>query len=537
MKQRKMVWPALLLSLLVLTVFLQACSGREGRGNPGQANSPADTGGNQQPADSSPATSPAEPADSAAADLAPYEVSIVYFGKPQRDGALVEAKMSEYLKEKINATVKLRPIASSDYQTKTELMMNTGESMDLVFTASWLNYFGNITKGAFLELDELLDKHGQGIKETINSKYLEAPRLNGKLYAIPTNKEITQGKSWTYRKDIVDKYNIPIEQIQTISDLEPWFKVLKEKEPGLIINFVGNSIGGSGMMYETRSNFRPIGPTPNQVPLFLIDYTSQDIQVKTVLDQEIVSIIKPEYELMRSFFEKGYTNADAGTTKANIGDLRKQGKIWIQGAVWKPGADIELKLSTDNKYDFVSHVVEEPIVTTDLATGSMMSISRTSQDPERAMMVLNLLHTDPYLINLMVHGIEDMHYKKTVDNRIEWIPDSGYQSGISWVVGSQMLNYLLPGQPDDLYENWKTFNDEAKAFPLMGFVFDDTKVKPEVAQLTSIITEYSMIATGAVPEPSKMVDERNVKLKDAGIEKVAAELQTQIDAWRAANNK
>src|SRR5690606_22735085 len=121
-------------------------------------------------------------------------------------------------KEKINATVKLQPIASSDYRQRTELAMNTGEKMDLIFAASWLGFFSNITKGAYLELDDLLEKHGQGIKERLNPLYLEAPRMDGNLYAIPTNKEITQGKAFTFRKDIVEKYDIPIETINKMAD-------------------------------------------------------------------------------------------------------------------------------------------------------------------------------------------------------------------------------------------------------------------------------------------------------------------------------
>ncbi|MNY61333.1 hypothetical protein D3C86_1980040 [compost metagenome] len=104
-------------------------------------------------------------------------------------------------------------------------------------------------------------------------------------------------------------------------------------------------------------------------------------------------------------------------------------------------------------------------------------------------------------------------------------------------MGNQFLNYMKPGQPDDLYDSWKKFNNDAKRFPLIGFVFDDTNVKNEVAQLTTIVNEYKVISTGAVPNPSKLIDERNAKLKAAGLEKVSAELQKQIDAWWKENKK
>ncbi|WP_337101810.1 ABC transporter substrate-binding protein [Paenibacillus sp. YIM B09110] len=532
MRQRKS-FPVMLATLLAVMMVLQACSS----GGSKNADEKNDATANEQ--SNSPSTEEAtnKPAE---AELKPYEVSIVYFGTPEADVALVEKKLNEFFKEKINATVKLQPIAASDYQNRTELMMNTGEKMDLVFSTSWLNYFGNVTKGAFIELDELLDKHGQGIKDTLHPLYLEAPRMKGKLYAIPTNKEITQGQSFTYRKDIVDKYNIPIETINKWADLEPWYEKMSKEEPGLTNLFLaggnGNSGGGIHMMFETNSNYRPIGPTPGKTQMFLVDYTASEMKVKSILEPELVDINKKEFELFRSYYEKGYINADAGTSKTNAADLRRQGKLWMSSGVWKPGSDIEVKIADNNQFDYVSHVVTEPIVTTDLATGSMFSISRTSEDPERAMMVLNYLHTDPYVINLIVHGIEDKHYKKVGDNRIEPIADSGYgASALFWVIGSQMLNYLKPGQPDDLYTNWKKFNDEAVRFPLMGFVFDDSNVKNEISELTAVVTEYKILGTGAVANPSKMIDERNGKLKAAGIEKVQAELQTQIDKWWAEN--
>jgi putative aldouronate transport system substrate-binding protein len=528
----------LLACIMILALVLQACGGNGNNGN-----NTSNTGANNKPANEVNTNNAKEPVaeeEPAAPELEPYEVSIVYFGTPEADVPLIEEKLNEFFKEKINATVKLTPIASSDYKTRSELMMNTGEKMDLVFTASWLNFFGNVSKGAFLELDELVEKHGQGLAERLNPLYLEAPRMNGKLYAIPTNKEITQGRAFTYRKDIVEKHQIPIETIQKMDDLVPWLEKVKATDPDFIPYYIsggsGNFGGGGGMMYETRSNYRPIGPTPGKTPAFFVDYTADKMQVKSVIDPELVEINKQEIELYRDMYEKGLINADAATSTTNVGDYQKQGKIWVQGTVWKPGTDIEMSNGVNNQYEYVSHVVEEPIVTTDLATGSMFAISRTSEDPERAMMVLNYLHTDPYIVNLIVHGIEGKHYKKVGDNRIEQIADSGYgSSALFWVIGNQLINYLKPGQPDDLYTNWEKFNNEAKRFPLMGFVFDDTNVKNEITQMTAVVTEYKSIYTGAVKNPSGLLDERNKKLKDAGIEKVQAELQKQIDAWWAAN--
>jgi putative aldouronate transport system substrate-binding protein len=525
MQRNKTVLRGLLAMVLILSVFLQACSSNNGGNN--QPTNTASSGQSQ----AAPEPDKKEPE----LELEPYEVLITYFGTPQEDDALVEEQLSKFFKEKINATVKLQPIASSDFRKRTELAMNTGEKMDLIFSASWLGFFSNITKGAYLELDGLLEQHGQGIKESLHPLYLEAPRLDGKLYAIPTNKEITQGKAFTYRKDIVEKYNIPIETINRVSDLEPWLEVIKKNEPDFIPYYIANGGGTPFLMYETNSSYRPVGPSPAATPMFFVDMDSNDINVKTLLDQEIDAVNKSEHELYRSFYEKGYINADSATSQTNVADYRRQGKIWVQTTVWKPGYDVIQEAADNHQFPYVSHVVEEPIVTTDLATGSLFAISRTSKDPERAMMVLNALHTDPYVINLIVNGIEGKHYKKVGDNRIEQIADSGYgKSALNWVIGNQLLNYLRPGEPDDMYLSWEKFNNEAKRFPLLGFVFNDSEVKNEITQLTSVVQEYNMIGSGALANPAKMLDERNGKLKSAGLEKVRDELQAQIDKWLAS---
>ncbi len=509
---------------LIVALFLQACS-----------NMSNDSGNPAPSKDGSPSGTDTI---TIGHDLEPYEVLITYQETPERDIPLVEEKLNEYLKGRINATIKLNPIAKAEYKQKTELMMNGGEKMDLVFTASWLDFFSNVTKGAFLPLDELLEKHGQGIIANLNPLYLESPRFEGKLYAIPTNKEITQSKAITLRKDLVDKYDIPVETLKKMEDMEPYFQLIKENEPDIIPFFLAGGLNtGDGIMYESRSNYRPVGPVAAKTGLFFYDYTiANNIQIKSVLDPEIYEINKAELEITRKFYEKGYINADAATNRVIDTDLGKLGKTWFHRTVWKPGTEVEFSNAVNNRYEYVSSVIDEPLITTDLTLGAMFSISRTSEDPERAMMVLNYLHTDPYVVNLIVHGVEDVHYTKVGDNRIELIPDSGFGAGgAGWVVGNQMLNYLKPGQPDDQFTNWIKYNDEAKRSPILGFVFDDRQVKRELAQLEAIASEYISIRSGSVANPVKLLEERNKKFEAAGLRIVQAEVQAQITAWERAN--
>ena len=51
---------------------------------------------------------------------------------------------------------------------------------------------------------------------------------------------------------------------------------------------------------------------------------------------------------------------------------------------------------------------------------TMMAISTASKNPERAMMFLNLLNTDPYLMTLLNYGVEGVHYNLNSDKLVEF---------------------------------------------------------------------------------------------------------------------
>ncbi|MBO9600654.1 MAG: sugar ABC transporter substrate-binding protein, partial [Cohnella sp.] len=70
------------------------------------------------------------------------------------------------------------------------------------------------------------------ITDSLDPRFLEGGKVDGKIYAIPTNKEIGESHTIMLRKDIVDKYGFDVSSIQTLEDLEPWLETIKKNEPG-----------------------------------------------------------------------------------------------------------------------------------------------------------------------------------------------------------------------------------------------------------------------------------------------------------------
>ena len=77
--------------------------------------------------------------------------------------------------------------------------------------------------------------------------------------------------------------------------------------------------------------------------------------------------------------------------------------------------------------------------------------------------------------------------------------------------------------------------DKVHHFPLETFVFNDSNVKNEVAAIGNVMLRYAIpLEYGLIKDLDKGHADLIEQLKKAGIEKVQTEIQSQIDAFLAA---
>ena len=108
-------------------------------------------------------------------------------------------------------------------------------------------------------------------------------------------------------------------------------------------------------------------------------------------------------------------------------------------------------------------------------------------------------------------------------------------SGLGWLFGNQFLSYTFKGDDEKLWDDMKAFNDRAIKSKALGFMFDSTPVKTEFAAVTNVTGQYRNALESGVIDPEKELPQFIAKLKDAGIDKIIAEKQKQLDEWAAAN--
>jgi len=508
----------ILLLLLTTALLVSACGGSGGKNGRG-SNGTAD-GGNAGSADKGGNAGAAEPA---ASNLKPYKLKLVYEGPPQPDEAKIEEALNKLLTAKINATIDIAPIDWGAWDDKVNLMIASREPVDILFTAQWNGYSKNVAKGAYVEIGELLQQYGQGILASLDPIFLEGSKINGKNYGVPTNKELATSGGIVYRKDIADELGIDMSKVKTAEDLDQVYKLVKEKKPDMIPMY---SQGGT--MAGFLSEFDHLGETT--IP-GVISKNGGDTKIRLA---EETDIYKRYLKLARDFYLKGYINQDAATTQLASGDAYKAGNVFSSAEPLKPGkaAEIANAAGLGGKLDQI-YLTGKTVATSETA-GAMLAISSTSKDPARAMMLINLLHTDKEIVNLLNFGIEGVHYTLQGEIMTPTAETPKYAPGVAWELGNQFLNYVWDTEDPDKWRKFKEFNEGAVASPGLGFVFNSDPVKAEAGAIANVIKQYAKaLETGSV-DPDKVLPEYVGALKAAGVDKVIAEKQRQFDEFLAA---
>lgn len=245
------------------------------------------------------------------------ELTWYQVGDNQKDDSVVLEEVNKYTEEKIGVKLNIVKVGWGDYNQKMQVVINTGDAWDMCFTCSWTNdYLQNAQKGAFLELDDLLKEEGSEMYDLIDSRFWEAAKVGGKIYGVPSEKEIGNMPMWVFTKELVDKYSIPYEDLHSLEDLEPWLQMIKEKEPDVV------------PMYLTKDYSAPTYMDKIQDPIG-IEYGDDSLTVQNVFDTEKM---QSTLDTMRKYYDAGYINKDAATAsddksvKRFIPNIRK--RLW-----------------------------------------------------------------------------------------------------------------------------------------------------------------------------------------------------------------
>ncbi|MBR6221753.1 MAG: extracellular solute-binding protein [Clostridia bacterium] len=474
---------------------------------------------------------------------APYTLDIYWVGNGDNEAvrAGVEAAVNEYIEPLIGANVSYHIIGWGDWNDKAINALQQGTKMDLIFTADWEGYGIEVAGGLLQPLDDLLEQYGQGIKETLPQTFLDGVKVNGVLYGIPTNKELCVPEGFIVNKTAAAEIGWDVvaddPSIKTTADLEPWLAKYKELHPDKYPYLMD---GQAGRWADEPWCPDWCGMGTNSIAMKMAKGEDGNF------DETIYSIFEtPEQEehirLMYDWGQKGYIDPDAALTSFDYNGTFGRGDFLVFSQPLKGNNIKAAEMYAANataEFECIEITMQPKYVVTTHAGGSMFGIPVTSQNPEKAMQYLNLMHSDATLVNLMLFGAEGQNYTKVNDKQVELTDQNWYGvHGGAWTVGNTKLQYVLTSEDPQKNELLQSYADDAIATASLGFRFVKDNVADQIAAVDAVVSEYAnplMCGTVDPDDPSQGIEALKAALNDAGMPEIIAEVQAQYDAWKAA---
>lgn len=438
-----------------------------------------------------------------------------------QDHELVTQAINEYIEPLIGCRVKRISIVGAEFNEKMRLILASGEQADIIYTGG-STYHTYVENGSFMELNDLLDEYGKQVKEITPDYAIEAAKIDGKLYGLPIYKDYAVEHVIRYNKDLVEKHNIDMSQIKSLADFEPVLETIKQKEPDIYPFAFLAGLSGFALLPYDKIMGTNIGA---------IDLEGDPAKI---VNQYTTDEALEYYKLMHKWYNKGYMRKDIATVTANS-DI--QGRYFMSIEQELPYLTDQLNAQNYMPYTLENAHVVQPKMGTSNVIGMMFAIGANCEYPEKAMAFINLLNTDPVLRNMASLGIEGKHWVAVGDDFYK-LPegcatkaDTGFETYGS-PQGNKYIFRMIEGTPADIYEKYQEFDEGAIKSPAMGFAFNPENVQSEISALNNVYNEFfPSLLTGAA-DPDVAFPKAVKKLKEAGVDKLLAEIQKQYDEWR-----
>lgn len=546
----------LLAMIMVLSIVLAGCS--KTAETPAADETPATT----EPAETTDNTeTPEAPEETAEPALEQKTIQLMITGAgKQANSDKVWAAFNEQLQQYVpNTTVEFIDVSFDEYSEKFSQVLASGEGVDLAWTGWLINKPQNIADGNLMPLDDLLAEYGQGIVDILGENVVEIHRnaADGKLYYLPSWQglcgerrgwlvvtEIAELAGDTWIEDTEAALNkwrnnySGIEDFQAVLDQATKY-LAAAKEAGKLgagIN-TGRAFGWS--MYNGMYSFLGVGGA--EIGITYCDGTF------TVKDGVAGEHYKLYAKTMADWYKEGYIRSDIMSVDTSTLTTPKNGEITDTTYVFScdpylTEADQEAAIA-DAGMDMTYLPIEENAYLI-LGGDTSYAIPYCADEPERAMMVLNAIYSQPDLYNTLIYGIEGEDYTKNADGTITTSyvgasPTADDSYGIQrWIIGSCKNALINNGTDPNYYADLEALEATAQVNPFLNFTFDRTNVEGICASILNVYYEYGPQLDNGVAGDNweELYNNYMAARKDAGIEELVTEFQNQINAYIEANN-
>lgn len=460
----------------------------------------------------------------------PCEITmlLVSDGNSVDKDAEVEDAVNAILSEKLNTTVSFTMVSSADHTQKVNLMLASGDPLDLFQPyASWNNFMAN---SYMMDITDYADYYPDIIE--LCGDYLASGQYNGRQYGLPSVKDWASDSCYVFRTDILEACDIDASSIMTPDDIHDMLVKIKSNYPDLV-PMMGGSVGApikwNGDL-DKNCSYDPLGDGYG-----VLMNPAESTTVENFYETESFA---RQVQYAWEWAQEGLIDRDNLTLPH---DLVRAGRTAGVLTAYSPKSVAETTTSTG--YDMTAIRIF-PKGNALLTTNNSWSwcVNSICENPERALQMLNYMFTDKEINNLLAWGIEGEDYQVISDEGsgvIDYVEgqDSGTVEYYQWAKFSfpnNFLQYVMNGTNPHQWEEMEAWNESADASLALGFSYDNTAVSTQVAAVSNVVNEYyDALLTGQL-DPETELPNFIAALKSAGIDEIVAEKQSQLDIWLEA---
>lgn len=545
----------LLAMIMVLSIVLAGCS--KTAETPAADETPATT----EPAETTDNTeTPEAPEETAEPALEQKTIQLMITGAgKQANSDKVWAAFNEQLQQYVpNTTVEFIDVPFEEYSEKFSQVLASGEGVDLAWTGWLINKPQNIADGNLMPLDDLLATYGQGIVDVLGENVVEIHRnADGNIYYLPSWQglcgerrgwlvvtEIAELAGDTWIEDTEAALNkwrnnySGIEDFQAVLDQATKYLAAAKEAGKLGAGINTGRVFGWSMYNGTRSN-PGVGGSEIGIPF--------EDNTFTVIDGVASEHYKLYAKTMADWYKEGYIRSDIMSVDTSTLTLPKNGEITDTTYVFSCDpylTEADQDAATADAGMDMTYLPIEENASLILGGDTSYAIPYCADEPERAMMVLNAIYTQPDLYNTLIYGIEGEDYTKNADGTITTSyvgasPTADDSYGIQrWIIGSCKNALINNGTDPNYYADLEALEETARVNPFLNFTFDRTNVEGICASILNVYYEYGPQLDNGVAGDNweELYNSYMSARKDAGIEELIAEFQSQLNEYIKANN-
>lgn len=474
-------------------------------------------------------------------DMAEIQVVCMVTGSVPPGAADVEAAVNEITEQEINTHVSLTYIESGAYTQQINLMMSSGEPVDLIVTSPGgpASFNSMAAQGQLMDITGLLPEYAGNVCDDLGD-LLKATSVEGRIYGIPCNKAFVTNVNIYMRTDVLEDLGLleKAKNMATFSEYEEILEAVKNSSQwnylaGIVSNGGYSEIISVANALMTEDKFEDCGYFDNLGDsMFLVGVDDDGM----VYNFHSSLGYKKLCERARNWYDKGYIYKDSATTQEIATSLVRSDTAFSFFGQTEVGSEQAVSITCGMDMTAVP-VVQLPISTSSV-NKFVWAIPVSSKEPEAALTFFNMAYSDSRIANLLAWGIEGIDYEIKDNGNAGYISGNetpSYHTGdVTWP--NKLITLPWENDSPDLRKQQQEARNQAEYSPYLGFICDTTVFSTELGAVSNAIEEYKpMLNAGVAPEGAW--NDFVQKLELSGIDKIVGEYQAQLDTWKQEENK